>query len=189
MNAARREAALIVQKAEQAAQTEREHALQVARTEAEQDYERQVRGMRDQFAQALLQEQAGARRKILERQNEVLSAVFDRLRQRFLQLPPPRYAAIMSRLLQEAAAGRGGLLRIHPQDRPLFDDVLGQLAGEARLQVAVDTEQPLEQPGGFIFIGELYEVDYTLDTLMDVLRREWSPRVAAKLFGPGEAAT
>lgn len=181
--AAQREASLVLQKARKATELRVAQAAETARAEAELEFERQTRQLQEELAQQLLQAQSEARKVVLAKQNDCLNRVFARARQRFLEWPTEIAGPVLLRLLQSAAGNACGAVCVHPADHRLIDHVLEQFnqgrAEDARVALAA---QPLAKRGGFVFAAGAYEVDYTLDTLLETLRREAGPKVAADMF-------
>ena len=187
LNTARREASLVVQKAQKAAEDRKQQALQSAQLEMDQEFARQTRQIQEELSQKLLKQQAEVRRQVLEKQNVTLERVFGLVRDQLLQWPAARQADVMARLLASAAENAAGSLRIHPGDLPVFEAALAKVNHERPEPLTLDMEHPLDLPGGFVFVAADYEVDCTLDSLLQALRHDCAPRAAAKLFSSGGA--
>jgi len=181
------------------ARTEAEHILKVARKTAEEKvqaaresieregerrYQAAVRAIEEEFARSLIQAKGAANKELLNKKNQCLQTVFDAAKQQILGFSSLEYTNAMRKLLENAAGTGGGMLRIHPDDKPCFDMVLADFnIGRAPgTEVRIDTAQPLPTRDGFVFVGEGFEVDQTLSTLLEDIQRELAPHIAADLF-------
>ena len=90
----------------------------------------------------------------------------------------------MTRLIEKTADKSGGLLRIHRDERDIFDKILSDINDkrETDALIVLDESNYLASRGGFIFVGEEYEVDQTLDLLLKDLKQEMMPVIAKGLF-------
>jgi len=187
LNTARREASLIVQRAQKAAEEHKQQALQAARAEVDHAFARQSRLIQEELSQKLLQRQSQGRREVLEKQNATLVRVFAFVRDQYLQWPKEQKQRAAVQLLQRAAEEQPGQIRVHPSEQDVYEAALAEINAERPGHLTLDTEHPLDAPGGFIYVCPDYEVDCTLETVLQGLQREWAPRVAAKLFAGGGA--
>jgi hypothetical protein len=55
-------------------------------------------------------------------------------------------------------------------------------ARDPQTKIVLDETGLLHQPGGFVFIGEDYEVDQTLGTILKDIEVEIMPVIARELF-------
>lgn len=157
------------------------------RDEAEQRYEAAVRAIDDELARQLIQAKGSASRQLLDKKNLQLRAVFDRARQCVLEWPAAEYAALIRALLERAAAlqgAGGGQVRFHPEDRATVIGVLDELnAGRnPATRLTPDDAHPLETRGGVVFLTPEYEVDLTLQKILDDVEHELMPIIAVELF-------
>jgi len=183
----------------EAAQNEADHILKAARknadekaaaarTAAEHDAERRyqsaIRAVNEDLARQLIQVRGAANKEILAKKNERLRQVFESARQKILAMPGPEYADTMRSLLERSVGQQGGLVRVHPQDEKLFAQLLADLnkGRTPAAELKLDAANPLENRGGFMFVGDAYEVDQTLATLLGDIERELAPQIAAQLF-------
>src|SRR5690606_26026046 len=91
LDAAKHEAALIVQQARRAADERLARARESVRAETEHEFARQSRQYEETLAQRLSQLEAEARKELLQRKNALLVQVFDRAREQLLQGPREQY--------------------------------------------------------------------------------------------------
>lgn len=185
LDTARKEAARIVEAARQAADAKVAAETEALRREAERRYAAETRAIEEDYARKLVQHKGAANKRLLELRNRRLREVFQRARRQVLDAPADEYRQTMARLLELAAEGAGGLLRVHPDDRAVFEEILASFnAGRPENeQVRLDDAQALPERGGFILVSEDFEVDQTLDTLLTDLEHDMSPAIAAALFG------
>lgn len=184
LEAAQKEAEHILKAARKAADEKVAAARAAAEQDAERRYQSAARAIEDDFGRQLIQFRGTANKEILVRKNARMRDVFDAAKKQILAFPEAEYAGIMRSLLDQSAAEGAGLLRAHPGDEKLFGQLLAELNSKraANAQIKIDTSKPLEERGGFMFIGESYEVDQTLATLLADIERELAPQIAAQLF-------
>lgn len=185
LEAARTEADHILKAAQLAAEKKVAAGRETAEADGERRYQAACRAIEEEFARQVIQQKGGANKELLARKNAILRSVFDRAREQVLALPAGDYAAIMRKLLEGAAEGRGGKLRVHPSERAGFEQIVTAFnAGRPEaLRVKIDDAQALPEAGGFVFVSEAYEVDQTLRTLLGDLERDMAPQIAAEGFG------
>lgn len=184
LEAARHEAEKIVKAAEQSAHDRIAREVEACRNEAELRYQQAVRAAEEDAARRLLQAKGVQSKQLLEHRNALLGRVFAEARQRILDLPQDQYVEVMTRRLTRTAGKDGGRLRVHPQDRPAFDRLLGpwNASRPADARVTVDEGAPLEKRGGFIFVSAAYEVDQTLDTILSDMEYALAPEIGAEIL-------
>ncbi len=180
------EAGRIVKAAEQLAGERVAREVEAIRRAEDHRYQLAARAIEDAASRKVSRAKGEASKRLLERRNTLLDAIFDEARKKILAMPRDSYAAEMRKRLDQAAAGGGGTIRVHPDDKGAFESMLASFnsgrAADAR--VALDMSAPLAQRGGFVFVAGPYDVDQTLDSLLASLRYELGPRLAAELF-PG----
>lgn len=138
----------------------------------------------DEFNRKLIQFKGAANKKVLERRNVLLNSLFEKAKERILNQPPETYGLFMTRLIEKTADKSGGLLRIHRDERDIFEKILSDINDkrETDARIVLDESNYLASRGGFIFVGEEYEVDQTLDLLLKDLKQEMMPVIAKGLF-------
>lgn len=171
-----------------AARKNADDKIAAARAAAERDGERKyqiaIHAIDEDLARQLIQVRGAANKQILAKKNERLRQVFDSARQKILAMSGPEYANLMRSLLDRSVGQQGGLVRVHPQDEKLFAQLVADLnkGRTSQAELKLDTANPLEDRGGFMFVGGSYEVDQTLATLLGDIERELAPQIAAQLF-------
>lgn len=181
---AQKEAEHIVKAAEQAARDRVAREVDAVRCEEEQRYQARARAMEESASRAVTQAKGEAAKQVLTRRNAVLDAVFAEAKQQILALSPDKYATQLRKRLEAAAGNIGGAVRVHAEDRIAMSSVLAAFnTGRAEnAHVVLDTNGTLPVRGGFLFIAPSYEVDQTLDTLVQELQHELAPKLASEIF-------
>lgn len=185
LDAAAAEAEEIRKKARKNAEIRTAAARRDAELEEERRYQTAIRSIDEECARQLIQKRGAANKELLAKKNICLRRVIEAARARILALPSQDYGDIMRRLLKRAAEGSAGLMRVHPDDRPCFEQITAELNG-TRLpdeQIGLDESCVLDERGGFVFVGRGFEVDQTLATLLADIEREMAPEIARELFG------
>ena len=181
---AQAEAAHILEGAKRAAEEHLNTARARIDDEAVRAFRARAQAIDDDFNRTLIQYKGNAGKQVLARRGEILQSVFAMARGEILGWPPEDYGRLMRRLLERAACGTGGRLRIHSEDEAVFEAVLSGINKDRGLQelVEIDKERHLPERGGFVFITPEYEVDQTLATLLRDLEQELLPVIAGELF-------
>lgn len=182
--AAQKEAEHIVKAAEQASRERVAREVDAIRREEDHRYEVNARAVEESVSRAVTQAKGEAAKQVLARRNAVLDAVFAEAKQQILALPPDKYVAQLRKRLDAAAGNQGGAVRVHPDDRIAMSSVLtsfnmGRTENE---RVVLDEGGTLPARGGFLFIAATYEVDQTLETLVQELQHELAPKLAQEIF-------
>jgi len=184
LESARHEAEKIVRAAEQAARDRVAREVDVCKHDAQLRLQQSVRIAEESAARRLLQAKGVQAKQLLEHRNTMLARVFEEARTRILELPSEQYAAVMTRRLTRTAGSDGGRIRIHPQEKPVFERILAlwNTSRPAEGRVAIDDHAALEERGGFIFVTNSYEVDQTLDTILSDMEHALAPEIGAELL-------
>lgn len=185
LDQARTEADHIVRAAQKAADEKLARTRELAEQEGERRAQTAMRTIDEDFYRKLTQFTGAGNKELLARKSACVRGVFDKALQQARVLPQDEYLGIMRKLLDRAAEGHGGQLRVHPDEKAKFSQVLAQFnAGRPpELQVALDDARPLPEPGGFIFVSDTFQVDQTLRTILADLEHELAPQIAAEIFG------
>lgn len=185
LDQARTDADHIVRAAQKAASEKVARARELAEQDGERRVQAAMRAIDEDFYRKLTQVTGAGNKEVLARKSACVRGVFDKARQEILALPQEEYLGIMGKLLDRAAEGHGGKLRVHPEEKAKFSQVLAQFnAGRATdLQVTLDEARPLPEAGGFIFVSDTFQVDQTLRTILSDLEYELAPQIAAEIFG------
>ena len=154
---------------------------------AEQEFERlwkfRKQAIEDEYSRKLIQAQGAASKQVLDKRNVLLKSLFERAAQEILAWDRDRYAKIMGRLVAKVSGGYEGRIRVHREEKDLFEKVLLQVKevrGDAK--IILDRSDWLPKPGGFIFVSADFEVDQTLDTMLNEIEHDLLPAIAADLF-------
>ncbi len=155
--------------------------------ESERRYSALAAAIEEEFQRKLSHFNGLAGKTILERRNGMLRTVSRKAKEAVLAWPEDRYETLMSRLIVHAADVRGGKVRIHNDDRALFLRVVSRINQERMGQgeITVDDGAFLPERGGFVFLGQNYEVDRKLETMLAQIEQELTPVIANGLFGGG----
>lgn len=186
LESATAEANRIVKAAEQHAGDRVARETDAIRREEEHRYTLAARAIEDAASRKVSRAKGEASKRLLERRNALLERVFEEARKSILALPRDKYAADMQKRLEAAAGKSGGEVRVHADDKDVFEAMLSSFNAtrDANAKVTLDMSAPLTQRGGFVFVAGSYDVDQTLDSLLAGLRHDLEPRLAAELF-PG----
>lgn len=184
LESAQAEAARIVRAAEMQAEEWKAAQLEQAKQDAEQQFRLRTRAIEEDLARKVTQARGASGKQLLERRNSVMNTVFDKARNAILALPSAEYGGIMRRWMDRCAEESGGQVRVHPDDAAVFAGLVQEVnAGRsASVQLALDKDNPLPKRGGFVFVGEGFEVDQTLDKVLEGVRHELAPSIASSLF-------
>ncbi|HOD76538.1 MAG TPA: V-type ATP synthase subunit E family protein, partial [Syntrophorhabdaceae bacterium] len=143
--------------------------------------EARSRFIEEEYSRKLAHFQGNAGKEYLEARNAFLRAIFDRARQTVLSWPADEYGRVMKGFLEKITQGRKGRIRIHPDDREVFSKLLaGITAGGGEGDVEID-DGSLPERGGFIFISDEFEVDATIETVLQDIERSLLPEIAEDL--------
>ena len=184
MKASESEAQRIINAAKKQAEQQLASQKSAALEESERLYEARARSIDEGYGRRLIQIKGKNGKELLERRNATLREIFDTARQTILNWPDDEYRAVMKRLAERVGGKKGGVLRVHHDDSPLFQALVDELniQRDSGGQLSVDREYSLPERGGFIFIGAEFEIDQTLKTIMDEIERELLPVIARELF-------
>ncbi len=185
LDTARTEADHLIRAAQKTAEAKVDEARRVAEQDGERRYQAAVRAIEEDFARQLIQAKGAAGKELLAKKNARVRQVFDEARQAILSMPQAEYAQILRGLLERSVGARGGRVRVHPQDRSAFAEILAAFnkGRDTDARVELDEANPLAERGGFIFEGGSFQVDQTIGTLLIDLERDMAPEIAADLFG------
>ena len=180
------EAGRIVKAAEHHASQRVARDVEAIRRAEEHRYQLAARTIDDAASRKVSRAKGEASKRLLERRNTLLDAIFEEAKKKIRATPRETYAAEMRKRLEQAAGTTGGSVRVHPDDNEIAEAVLASfnMGRAADARVTLDPSAPLAQRGGFVFVAGPYDVDQTLDSILAGLRYELGPRLAAELF-PG----
>jgi vacuolar-type H+-ATPase subunit E/Vma4 len=156
---------------------------------SEQEFDRlcrlRMQAIEEEYNRKLIQFKGVASKQILDKRNILLKTLFERAKHEILAWPPEQYAKVMGRLIENAAGKLEGKIRVHPDEKDLFEKVLSELnGGRGDAKITLDQTGPLPERGGFIFVSASFEVDQTLDTMLKDIEHDMLPDIASQLL-PG----
>jgi vacuolar-type H+-ATPase subunit E/Vma4 len=182
---ARAEAARIINDAKRKNAT----VLKSQKEVSEQEFDRlcrlRMQAIEEEYNRKLIQLKGVASKQILDKRNILLKSLFGRAKHEILAWPPGQYGKVMSRLIENAGGKLEGKIRVHPDEKDLFEKILSELnEGRGDAKITLDRTAPLPERGGFIFVSASFEVDQTLDTMLKDIEHDMLPAIASELF-PG----
>ncbi len=182
LRASRTEAERISAAAEKEAAKKVEAEKENLRREFEYQFQTRSRLIEEEYSRKLAQHQGAAAKDVLEAKNASVRAIFKKVNEIILAWSPDEYRRAMQGLLERVAADRGGKVRVHPDDREIFAGILNEMnAGRSEATALAIDEASLKEKGGFLFIGEDYEIDSTLRTILDNIEQALLPEIARDL--------
>ncbi len=161
--------------------------LKAQRATLEQELDRLWRlrkqAIEDEYNRKLIQVQGTASKQILDKRNMLLKSLFERAAQEILAWDQDKYAKVMGQLVDKVSGGDEGKIRVHPEEKDVFEKVLSQ-GKEVRsdVKITLDRNDWLPERGGFIFVSAHFEVDQTLGTMLNEIEHDLLPAIAAALF-------
>jgi vacuolar-type H+-ATPase subunit E/Vma4 len=156
---------------------------------ADQEFERlwkfRIQAIEEEYSRKLIQLKGTAGKQILDKRNILLKSLFERAKREILAWPLEQYGKVMGRLIEKASSGYEGKIRVHPEEKDLFEEILSRMNEVRRdAKITLDQAAPLPERGGFIFVTASFEVDQTLDTMLRDIEHDMLPDIASELF-PG----
>ena len=190
----------IIKKIAENAEQERDRLLREAMLEADsvrqaggldarvlsEDLERRSRERADRERERILTlTRLECRKKLLAAKQACLDKVFDKVRQRFTEMPPEQYREILKGILRNAQPDGDEELVPATSQRDLYTSEfmnelnasLGNPPGHITL-----SEESRDMLGGFVLSKGRHEDDCSLESLMARLREELEPETANILF-------
>ncbi len=173
---------------------ERERLLAAAEEEARELYLRQFNALRSQAEaekkRLVALETLEERKVALAERRALIEEAVSRALQVLIEDEPEMYLDLMSRMLAEAAGGRGGEAILSEKDRLALGAEMVERANRL-LERSGDgvrcalSEETRETRGGFVLRTGDVEVNSTLDALVRANRDEIEARLVQILFEPG----
>jgi len=156
---------------------------------SEQEFDRlcrlRMQAIEEEYNRKLIQLKGTASKQILDKRNILLKSLFERAKHEILAWPPEQCAKVMGRLIENAAGKLEGKVRVHPDEMDLFEKILSELnKSRGGSKIILDRTAPLPERGGFIFVSANFEVDQTLNTMLQDIEHDTLPAIASELF-PG----
>ncbi|MHB8110372.1 MAG: V-type ATP synthase subunit E [Syntrophorhabdaceae bacterium] len=182
LKASRSEAAHIKAAAEKEAAEKLKSQKEDIRRELEYQFQTRSRLIEEECSRKLAQHQGAAAKDILEAKNACIRDIFKKVREIILGWSPDEYRAVMRGFLERVAKGRGGRIRVHPDDREIFAGILKEMNADRFGASALTLDEgSLHEKGGFIFMSEDYEIDSTVTTLLNEIEQGLLPEIARDL--------
>ena len=175
---------MILKSAQIAAEEKVEAWRKSAEIESDKTFQSLARGIEEDLSRKLIQMQGTANKVVLEKKNRILQQIFAQAKESILSLPREEHIKIMKKLLEKSAGESGGALRIHPEDKDLFETLLEDFNSDRseNSQITLLNDQPLPDRGGFIYVADRFQVDQSLETLLNDIQYELAPEISAALF-------
>jgi vacuolar-type H+-ATPase subunit E/Vma4 len=156
--------------------------------DSERHYNVSTQTIEDEYRRKLLQYKGILGKQILEKRNLVIGGIFEKARKTILNLSNEEYGRFMVGLINKVSGSAGGRLHIHHDERDVFLKILPEIneGRSSETKIVLDESYPLNERGGFVFIGAEYEVDQTLETMFKDIEKEMLPVIAKELFSASE---
>ena len=165
------------------ARKEAERISSSAREEADAQYagdiERLKRELRTAFEQDTGKLRARRRMELLKLKAGILDDVFANAAEKLLARD--EYRDRVRSQLKEVAGSEGQIL-CRPDQRETIGGLLKELGGELTEKIAPLGEEGVDITGGFVFRGDRFDIDYSLDSQLDGLRENVLPELIAEAF-------
>jgi vacuolar-type H+-ATPase subunit E/Vma4 len=183
LDAANAESRRILEAAKKTARGSAESEKRVIAQEIDRTCRGKMQAIEEEYNRKIIQSKGVAGKKVLNRRNTVLRSLFEKAREEILTRPSERYERVMKEMVDKAAAGHEGRLRVHPEEEHIFRKLLSELnQTRGHGPIILDSGSPLPRRGGFIFESSRFEIDRTLDTILLEVEHDLLPSVAAELF-------
>ena len=124
-----------------------------------------------------------SKKSVLSLKQEMVSAAFDRAKERILAMPAKDYLAFLTKLAVKAAPDGKGQIVLNAADRKQYGEAVvkaanAELGGSLTLADAAG-----DFAGGLMVRNGAVEVNNTLELLIDLCRSDLAADVAKVLFG------
>jgi len=145
------------------------------------------RRAQDRFQKDIATAELELRKEALACKQELIGQVFDRVRERLMEMKgPDRREFLLQLLLRTAESGDEEVI-VSQQDRAVIDDAFleqanKKLKGDGKKGDLRLSGERRDLPGGFILRRGKQEINCTLSALIHSVRQKLEPDVAARLF-------
>lgn len=152
--------------------------------EFERIYKTQIQEISDEFTRKLIQFKGATNKKILEKRNILIDKIIKRAKEKVLNLPKEKYMELMAQLIKKTSFNTAGMIQVHKDEKELFSELVERLNKERdqSIRLTLDETCFLSDRGGFVFVTKDYEVNQTLDILLNDIKKEILPIIAKELF-------
>ncbi len=184
LSEAKRDAESIVETAKKHAEALFNKKKQEIDEELDRIYRAKTDGILEEFNRKLIQFKGNANKQVLEKRNKLIDAIFEKVRERILNIKEDEYGSLMVSILEKITKDTKGSIRVHKDDMEVFKKVLLKI-NEKRTEetrIVLDETSSLSERGGFIFVADDYEVDQTLDLMLKEIKKDMLPFMAKELF-------
>jgi vacuolar-type H+-ATPase subunit E/Vma4 len=156
--------------------------------DSERHYNVSIQAIEDEYRHKLLQYKGIVGKQLLEKRNLIIGDIFEKARKTVLNFSNEEYGRFMVGLINKVSGSIGGKLHIHHDEKNIFLKILPEInkGRSPETKIILDESHPLNERGGFVFIGAEYEVDQTLKTMFNDIEKEMLPVIAKELFSASE---
>ena len=138
-------------------------------------------------AEADLERQAGNRRtedrnKLLTMKNEIIEEVFAKATEGIRNLPDDGYTRWLKAQVARAPKMDGAAAAVNEADGPVMETILRDMP-DTGLKPA---QAPVPIAGGVVIQGPQADLDFSVESLLGVLRESLAEEIAAQLFAEPE---
>jgi len=166
----------------------RDRQLEEIRSRAKEEARRRAE---DRYQKDIATAELELRKEVLARKQELIRTVFDRARQRVMEMKGPARREFLLQLLLRTVESGDEEVIVSPQDEALIDDAfLGQanqqLEGDGRKGRLQLSGEHRDLPGGFVLRRGKQETNCSLGGLIHSVRQELEPDVAGRLFAESD---
>lgn len=180
---ARAEAARIIEEARKNKASFLKAQEEAAGQEFARLYRLRVQAIEEEYHRKLIQRKGIVSKQILDKRNALVKSLFEKAKRDILAWSPEQSVRVMGRRVEKAAGNHKGKIRVHPEDKDVFQKILAELnQSHGDANITVDENTPLLEKGGFIFVSANFEVDQTLETMLGQIEYEMLPAIASDLF-------
>jgi V/A-type H+-transporting ATPase subunit E len=170
--------------------TQEDLELKISRTRASLQKEVQKRletlggELQKEKERSLFRLQAHYNMELLRLKNKTIDAVFQDALEHILSLPEQDYLALLEGWLKKMEIPEKSELKLCDRDlRKVGPGLVRRINESAKKELLLLSHSPADIKGGFILRTKNFEIDRSLDALLSHLREEFTPFVAARLFG------
>lgn len=170
--------------------TQEDLELKISRTRASLQKEVQKRletlggELQREKERSLFRLQANYNMELLRLKNKIIDAVFQDALEHILSLPEQDYLALLEGWLKKTEIPEKSELKLCDRDlRKVGPGLVRRINESAKKELLLLSHSPADIKGGFILRTKNFEIDRSLDALFGHLREEFTPFVAAQLFG------